>query len=156
MTATGTDSPSKDATASLRILIVDDYPTTAETLAKWLTRLGYQVQMAKDGEAALETAKDFLPDVILLDLGIPKLNGYEAAREIRRQPWGKNIFIVAVTGFGRNEDRERTRAAGFDAHLLKPMFHSELKALLDKRSGKRSPTYNASAEPVLKSTTPSR
>ncbi len=125
---------SKDSHACLRVLVVDDYPAGAESLAMLLRRSGYQVQTAQDGEAGLNAATNFLPHVVLLDLVMPKLDGYEVAKQIRQQPWGKNIFIVALTGFGRKEDRERTQAAGFDAHLVKPGFHSQLKSLLAERS----------------------
>ncbi len=78
----------------------------------------------------MEAAATFRPDVVLLDIGLPKLNGYEAARKIREQPWGKNMLLVALTGWGQEEDRRRTQQAGFNAHLVKPVDLDALQALL--------------------------
>jgi PAS domain S-box-containing protein len=115
-----------------RILVVDDYPNAAESLAKWLRRFGNEVEVAFDGLEAIEAAQQFRPDVMLLDIGMPKLNGYETARRIRQQPWGKHMVLVALTGWGQEEDRKRTREAGFDLHLVKPVDHSQLAAFLAK------------------------
>jgi CheY-like chemotaxis protein len=112
--------------------VVDDYPNAAESLAKWLRRFGNEVEVAFDGLEAIEAAQQFRPDVMLLDIGMPKLNGYETARRIRQQPWGKHMVLVALTGWGQEEDRKRTREAGFDLHLVKPVDHSQLAAFLAK------------------------
>jgi PAS domain S-box-containing protein len=115
-----------------RILIVDDYPNAAESLARWLSRSGNDVQIALDGAQAVERAAQFRPEIVLLDLGMPKLNGYEVARCLRQQPRGEDVLIVALTGWGQEEDRRRTREAGFDAHLIKPVKHDEIAALLER------------------------
>jgi PAS domain S-box-containing protein len=116
--------------ATRRILVADDYPGAAETLARWLRRCGHEVRTAVDGLQAVETACDMRPEVVLLDLGMPKLDGYDAARQIRAQPWGKPMVLIALTGWAREEDRQRTRAAGFDAHLVKPFSYDQLIASL--------------------------
>ncbi len=81
---------------------------------------------------AVEVAEQFMPTVILMDLGMPKMNGYEAARQIRKQEWGKNIVLVALTGWGQEEDRMRTQNAGFDFHLTKPAEPAAIQELLSK------------------------
>ncbi len=118
--------------SSRRILVVDDNVDAAETLGLMLKLQGHQVQTAHDGLQALNAASVFLPHIILLDLGMPNLNGYETANRIRSQAWGRNIALVAVTGWGQPKDRERTVEAGFDAHLVKPVDRETLlKTLQD-------------------------
>jgi signal transduction histidine kinase len=117
---------------SRRILVVDDNVDAAETLAEMLSLHGHRVISAHDGLEALRIAPEFEPHIILLDLGMPNLNGYETAGRIRAQPWGRDIALVAVTGWGQPKDRRRTVEAGFDAHLVKPVDQNELlKALFD-------------------------
>lgn len=116
--------------ASRRILVVDDNQDSAESLAVLLRLGGHLVQTAHDGAAAVAVAATFQPGVILLDLGMPKLNGFEVCRIIRREPWSAGTLIVAQTGWGQEQDRERTRVAGFDAHLTKPVDPAMLQALL--------------------------
>ena len=111
---------------SRRILVVDDNVDAAETLGLMLKLQGHQVQTAHDGLEALNAASLFLPHIILLDLGMPNLNGYETANRIRSQAWGRDIALVAVTGWGQPKDRERTVEAGFDAHLVKPVDRETL------------------------------
>jgi PAS domain S-box-containing protein len=115
-----------------RILVVDDYPSAAESLARRLKHCGNEVETALDGFEGIKRAEKFRPDVVLLDIGMPKLNGYKAAQTIRQQPWGKNMVLIAFTGWGQEEDRQRTREAGFDAHLVKPVDYMELSELLEK------------------------
>src|SRR5918995_3282224 len=115
-----------------RILVVDDYPKAAESLARCLKHFGNEVETALDGFEGIKQAEKFHPDIVLLDIGMPKLNGYEAAQRIREQPWGKDMVLIAFTGWGQEEDRQRTREAGFDAHLVKPVDYSELSELLEK------------------------
>ncbi len=115
---------------SLRILVVDDNEDAAVSLAMMLEILGNEVQTAHDGLEALEAAPAFRPDVILLDIGMPRLNGHEVARRIRRQPWGKGVLLVALTGWGQEEDRRRSREAGFDFHLVKPVDAAALEKVL--------------------------
>ncbi|MGH9897155.1 MAG: hybrid sensor histidine kinase/response regulator, partial [bacterium] len=104
-----------------RILIVDDNQDGAESLAMLLQLGGHETHMAHDGLEAVEAAERFRPDAMLLDIGLPKLNGYEVCRRIRAQPWGKNMVLVAVTGWGQEEDRHKSREAGFNIHIVKPV-----------------------------------
>jgi CheY-like chemotaxis protein len=95
-----------------------------------LTITGHEVQTAYDGVEAVKAAAAVRPEVILLDLGLPRLNGYEVCRRIREQPWGKEMIVVALTGLGQEEDRRKTRAGGFDCHLVKPVDLKALQAVL--------------------------
>ena len=115
---------------SLRILVVDDNRDGADSLSELLKLMGNDTRTAYDGQQGLDMAEAFLPDVILLDIGLPKLNGYEACRLIREKPWGKATVLVAVTGWGQNKDRQRTREAGFDHHLVKPIDTQDLMKML--------------------------
>jgi CheY-like chemotaxis protein len=117
-----------------RILIVDDNCDSAASLATLLKRSGNETLVAHDGEEAVEAAASQLPDVILLDIGLPKLNGFEACRRIRQFQWAKNVLIIALTGWGQEEDRRKSTEAGFDNHLIKPVDHAELMKLLGSRS----------------------
>jgi CheY-like chemotaxis protein len=113
-----------------RILIVDDNRDSADSLAKLLTMIGHDVAAAYDGEQAVQEAEKLRPNVVLLDIGMPKLNGYEACRSIRAQPWGRNMYLVALTGWGQEEDRRRTEEAGFNEHMVKPVDPDALMKLL--------------------------
>jgi len=95
-----------------------------------LTNSGNDVKTAHDGLIALQTALDYLPDVILLDIGLPGLNGYEVARQIRQQPKLKNIVLVALTGYGQESDRQASMKAGFDHHLIKPARMEQVRKIL--------------------------
>jgi len=121
-------------TPSRRILVVDDNEDSAESLTILLSLAGNETQTAFDGLEAMESAATFKPELILLDIGLPKLNGYEVARKIREQPWGKKMVLVALTGWGQEEDRCRSREAGFDHHLTKPIDLGSLKKLLTSLS----------------------
>jgi CheY-like chemotaxis protein len=111
-----------------RILVVDDNPDTATSLATLLELTGNETHIAHDGlEAAAAT---FRPDIVLLDIGLPKMDGFEAARKIREQPWGKTMVMVALTGWGQEEDRRESRESGFDGHMVKPVDFAALKKLL--------------------------
>jgi two-component system, chemotaxis family, CheB/CheR fusion protein len=116
-----------------RILVVDDNRDATETLARVLELGGHEVHTAHDGLEAVDVAAELQPDAVLLDIGLPKLNGYDAARRIREQPGGKDVFLVALTGWGQPEDRRRAQDAGFDAHLVKPVDHAHLAKLLRDR-----------------------
>ena len=116
--------------ASRRVLVVDDNADGAESLAMLLQFDGHETRMAHDGRAALDAAERFRPDVILLDIGLPGMNGYEVCRQIRGSEWGGAITIVALTGWGQDEDRNRSREAGFDTHMVKPVDHEALTRLL--------------------------
>ena len=113
-----------------RILVVDDNRDAANSMSILLTLSGNETQVAFDGEEAVEAAAAFRPDIVLLDIGMPKLNGYDAARRIREQPWGKVMVLVALTGWGQDENRKKTADAGFDAHLVKPVEYATLTELL--------------------------
>ncbi len=113
-----------------RILVVDDNRDSAESLATLLGLTGNKTHTAYDGLEAVEAAAAFKPDVVLLDIGLPKMNGFEAARKIRAGPWGKKMVLVALTGWGQEEDRQKSRDAGFDGHLVKPVDHAALTKLL--------------------------
>lgn len=113
-----------------RILIADDNVDAADSLGKLLDLLGNEVVTAYDGLQAVELAKTFQPDVILLDLGMPKLSGYDAARRIRAHEWGRTTMLVALTGWGQDEDRNESSKAGFDHHLVKPLEVAVLMKLL--------------------------
>ena len=112
------------------ILVVDDNRDSADSLAMMLELFSNEVRTANDGFAALEEAEKFRPEVILMDVGMPKLNGLEATRQIRSKPWGKSMTIIALTGWGQEADRERSREAGCDGHLVKPVHIDELQKLL--------------------------
>ena len=107
--------------AARRVLVVDDNRDAAESLAVFLQLGGHSVHTAYDGIEAVEAAESFRPDIVLLDIGMPNLNGYEACRRIRDTAWGKNMTVIAQTGWGQEDDKRRTAEAGFDDHLVKPV-----------------------------------
>jgi PAS domain S-box-containing protein len=115
----------------VRILIVDDNVDAAESLGMVLQAAGHEVWMAHDGETALTAALAHPPQMVLLDIGLPQLDGYEVARRLRQQAGLSNVVIVAVTGYGQGSDRELSRRAGFDHHLLKPVDTTSLQTILD-------------------------
>jgi signal transduction histidine kinase len=117
-------------TLSRRILIVDDNKDAADSMALLVETAGHSVRTAYDGHQALDLAAAFAPDTLVLDLGVPGLNGFEIARRIRRQPWGKGVALIALTGWGQEQDRRRTAEAGFDAHLIKPVSKVDLLSAL--------------------------
>jgi PAS domain S-box-containing protein len=126
-----------------RVLVVDDNRDAAASLAMMLRLLGHEVRLAHDGLQALEAAEAFRPQAILMDVGMPRLNGYEATRRIREQPWGRSVAIIALTGWGQDGDRRRSHEAGCDAHLVKPASLEDLKSLLCaclERGGPRDAT----------------
>jgi CheY-like chemotaxis protein len=124
------------AASPRKILIADDNADAAKALAALIRLAGHDVQWVTDGEAAVEAAARFTPDAAVLDLGMPRLNGFDVARRIRQQPWGRTMLLIAVTGWAKDEDRKRTKEAGFDAHLVKPASPAALLELLTtKRVG---------------------
>jgi signal transduction histidine kinase len=126
-----TDGPITPPVAeSRRVLVVDDNADNTTALAMLLRQLGHEVEVADDGEMALARARYFRPDVILLDIGIPKMNGYDVCRELRQHDWGRRIRVIAQTGFGDEQDRRRSAEAGFDGHLVKPIDPARLGAVL--------------------------
>ena len=117
-------------TAARRVLVVDDHRDSANLLAKLLTKAGHETKVAYDGLEAIEAAEQWRPQVVLLNIGMPTLDGHEAARRIRRQPWGQNMLLFAVTSDGRAEDFQKSKGAGFDRHLVKPLDCNFLFELL--------------------------
>ncbi len=128
--STGRATPSVDALPARKILVVDDNKDAVDSLALLLSLVGQTVATASDGIDALTQFEHFGPDVVVLDLGLPGLNGYEVARRIRAMDRGSEVVMVALTGWGQDEDRRRTVAAGFDHHLVKPVDFDALKVLL--------------------------
>jgi len=119
--ASGVEDEPAAPKSSLRILIVDDNRDGADSLAMMLRIMGNYTRTAYDGQEGADLAGEFLPDVMLLDIGLPKLNGYEVCRYIREQSWGKSVVLIAVTGWGQDDDRRRSHEAGFDSHMVKPV-----------------------------------
>ena len=113
-----------------RILVVDDNQDAATSMAELLELVGHQTYVAHDGLEAVRMACELSPDIVLLDIGLPKLNGFEAARKIRHEAWGRNMVLVAVTGMGQDEDRRKTKEVGFNGHLVKPVDLALLMELL--------------------------
>lgn len=125
----GRSSPTV-VTVRRRVLLVDDNRDAAHSLAALVELLGHEVRIAYDGAEALEVAAGFHPQVVLLDIGLPKLNGYAVARRLREQPWGEGVVLAAVTGWGQDHDRQEAREAGFDRHLTKPVQLETVRGLL--------------------------
>ena len=124
------------SSSGLRILVVEDDPVVAETTLLWLTMEGYEVRVAHTGEVALEQIGPFQPQVVLLDIGLPGMDGYSTARRLRTLPGGSDLCLVAVTGYGHEEAQMRSREAGFDYHLVKPVDPAALSSLLMTLCGK--------------------
>jgi len=120
-----------EATVSHRILIADDNADSAESMGMLLRLMGNDVRIANDGLEAVEQAETFQPDIVLMDIGMPRLDGYEAARRIRNQDWSRDTLLVAVTGWGPSDDSEEATAAGFDHHFTKPLDPAELRRLVN-------------------------
>ena len=113
-----------------RLLVVDDDVDTAKSMGLLLTISGHEVEIAHDGRAAIEIARAFHPQVVLLDIGLPSRDGYQIAEQLRNEPWCREVLLIAVSGYGQAEDRERSKAAGFDYHLAKPVNYEELRTLI--------------------------
>jgi CheY-like chemotaxis protein len=118
------------ADAGLKILVVDDNRDAADTCAMLLEASGHHVQTAYTGRQALELARTFRPHAMLLDIGLPDVDGYKLARQVRATPWGRSVVLVAVTGWGQEQDRLRAVEAGFDRHLVKPISAETVDSLL--------------------------
>ncbi len=118
---------------------MDDNEDAAESLALLLRMEGHDVRVAHDGPTALAAVEANPPDLVFLDIGMPVMNGYDVARAIRAQPWGADMVIVALTGWGQESDRRRTKEAGIDHHLVKPVDVEALRALLASLAGQESP-----------------
>ncbi len=118
-----------------RVLIVDDHRDTADTLASMLELLGYDVRTAYDGASAIAVAEQFRPEVMLMDIGMPRFNGFQVPQRNRAQPWAGQVVLIAVTAWDREEDRRSSHDAGFDAHLCKPVDPEILFRLLRALNG---------------------
>jgi PAS domain S-box-containing protein len=127
-------NPGRRATEGTRVLVVDDNHDAAASLALLLDLNGYDIRTARDGVEALEVADAFEPEFVLLDLGMPRLDGYATAREIRKRPWGQSARLLALTGWGQDEDKRRALEAGFDHHLTKPVDPGVLQRLMEERA----------------------
>ncbi len=120
--------------------------TPALSLAMMLTMMGHETQTACDGLEAVTAAAAFRPNLILLDIGMPQLNGYDAARRIRQQPWGKHVKLVALTGWGQDGDKRRSQEAGFDLHMVKPLEPAALEKLLADMANETAARERAASE----------
>jgi two-component system CheB/CheR fusion protein len=120
------------ASASCRVLVVDDNVDAAESLGMLLRFNGHQVQLAYDGPAALETAVSFLPEMVLLDIGLPGMDGFEVARRLRERTPDRELMLVAMTGYGQDEYQRKSREAGFNYHLVKPVDPRVLEDILSR------------------------
>ncbi len=114
----------------MKVLVADDNRDAALSLGALLEMSGHAVLIAHDGDEALRIARQAMPDAMILDIGMPRLTGDQVARAVRSEPWAERVFLVAVTGWGEPEDKERASAAGFDHHLTKPVDVDELEKLL--------------------------
>jgi CheY-like chemotaxis protein/two-component sensor histidine kinase len=115
-----------------RVLVVDDNQDSATSLATLLRMGGAETHLAHDGEEAVSAAESFRPEVVLLDIGLPKINGYDVCRQIRATDWGKDVLLVALTGWGQDADRRQAREAGFDHHMVKPVDYTALSEVLSR------------------------
>ncbi len=131
--------PAVASARSLRMLIVDDNIDTVQSAAILQGLHGHQVRTAFTGAAAIALAREFLPEVVLLDIGLPGMDGYEVARKLREIPELDGAFLVAMTGYGTDKDKARSIAAGFDQHMVKPADPELLRVWLEKRSGGDDP-----------------
>jgi CheY-like chemotaxis protein len=119
--------------ARLRVLVVDDNADAAHTLSALIRMAGHEVHKAASAQDALAQARNYQPDVAIIDIAMPGVSGYSLAEMIRAEPWGRSVSLVAVTGWGRDEDVARARAAGFDHHFLKPVTLEQLLAVFPKK-----------------------
>jgi signal transduction histidine kinase len=135
--STSSSNPADPAAESRRVLIVDDNEDAAEMLSVLVEAWGHSARVARDGIEAMDVARAYEPEFVLLDLGLPRANGFDVARDMRAEPWGRSARIIAVTGWGRDADKQRSRDAGFDEHLVKPVPTDHLKALLSQPPGRQ-------------------
>ena len=125
---------------SVRILVVEDNADVAEALGQLLEVLGgHRVRIAHDGRAGLAAAREEIPEIMIIDIGLPEVDGYEVARQVRKLPGSERATLVALTGHGMPEDRRRSLEAGFDHHLVKPIPPEALRAIVDTRVPRRDP-----------------
>jgi CheY-like chemotaxis protein len=119
------------STSRRRLLVVDDNKDAAESMSMLLEMWGHEVAYAYDGPSALETAQQWRPEAIILDIGLPGMDGYQVAERLRTLPQGKEAILIAITGYGQDDDRRRSRRAGIDHHLVKPVAPDALRSLID-------------------------
>jgi CheY-like chemotaxis protein len=133
----GIPTGSQDGAPRRRLLLIEDNPDIGETLRELLQLLGHQVDLASDGLRGVELALATQPDVALVDIGLPGIDGYEVARRVRASEKGQRVLLVALTGYGRPEDRRQALEAGFDAHMVKPVDPEELSLLISRLSARK-------------------
>ncbi|WP_437230246.1 PAS domain S-box protein [Planctomicrobium sp. SH661] len=146
----GSIEPANHLLPPLRVLVVDDNLDAARLLSLSIQRMGHDTRTAEDGLAALQTADEFRPQVIFMDLGMPRMNGYEAARKLRESDFGKEVILVALTGWGQEDDKRRTREAGFNDHFVKPIELASLIQLLatyQAKLGRANHSLNSNGNP---------
>jgi CheY-like chemotaxis protein len=119
--------------SQLRVLAVDDNEDAVVMLGKLLSHMGHDARSCTSGEEALQVGAEFEPDAVILDLGMPGMDGFETAARLKQEPWGKSVLLIALTGWGRDDDIRRTLAAGFDEHMVKPLEIDRLIDLLAQR-----------------------
>ena len=128
------EAPPADAPAPApigrRVLVADDNQDAADSLAMILEMAGHDVRVVHDGQSAVSAAQSFRPETVLLDIGMPQLNGYDVARALRQEPWGAGITLIALTGWGQESDRQKAMNAGFNHHLTKPVDPAMLESLI--------------------------
>lgn len=120
------------AAAKRRLLVVDDNKDAAESMSMLLEMWGHEVVFAYDGPSALETAEQWQPEAVFLDIGLPGMDGYEVAERLRALPQGRDAVLIAITGYGQDDDRLRSRRAGIDHHLVKPVAPDALRILIEQ------------------------
>jgi CheY-like chemotaxis protein len=130
---------------SFRILVADDNIDAAESMGIMLRLMGNDVRIVRDGQQAVDEAAGFRPDLALLDIGMPRLNGYDVARFIRHQRWGKEIVLVALTGWGQEEDKRKAAEAGFDHHFTKPVSPVDIANLMTQLRAASAPQDKSAA-----------
>jgi PAS domain S-box-containing protein len=133
-TGDGDGAQDEQGTLSRRVVVADDNVDAALSLSMMLNMVGHETRIAYDGKQALVIAREFLPDAMVLDIGMPGLSGHDLARAVRLEPWGQAVLLIAASGWGQPEDKQRSREAGFDHHLVKPVEFDALEKLLQDRS----------------------
>jgi CheY-like chemotaxis protein len=121
----------RESTAKRRLLVVDDNKDAAESMSMLLEMWGHEVVYAYDGPSALETAQQWQPEAVFLDIGLPGMDGYQVAERLRKLPQAKHAVLIAITGYGQEDDRRRSQRAGIDHHLVKPVAPDALRNLID-------------------------
>ena len=124
------DSPTGESTQPRRVLLVDDSVDAAEAMSMLLETLGHEVRVMHDGPSALAMVDDFAPDVVILDIGLPGIDGFEVAREMRTRTVTKSALLIALTGYGADSDKQKARDAGFDHHLVKPVSFTAIETVI--------------------------